>query len=67
MPLYLIHPRMPAQEVLAYDKVNHTLSGIRADGTGVFDPNFHIDIVKRCGYSLTAEVPPEFQEKRHDS
>lgn len=65
MPLYLIHPRMPAQEVLAYDRVNHTLTGRYANGYVLFDPNFHIDIVKRCGYSLTAEPPKDFQEKHH--
>ena len=48
-------------EVLAFDKVTHHLSFRRPDGTTGVDPNFHIDIVKRCGYSLTAEVPPEFQ------
>lgn len=58
--LYLVHPRMPAQEVLAYDKGAHVFVGRRADGTEITDPNFHIDTVKRCGYSLTAEVPPEF-------
>lgn len=63
--LYLTHPRMPAQKVLAYDKVTHTFTGVRADGTVITDPNFHIDIVKRCGYSLTAEPPKDFQEKRH--
>ena len=64
MPVYLIHPRMPAQEVLAYDKVAHTFTGRRADGTVIIDPNFHIDIVKRCGYSLTAELPEEFRHAK---
>ena len=51
-------------EVIAYDKATHHLSFRRPDGSTGVDPNFHIDIAKRCGYSLTAEVPPEFQEKR---
>jgi hypothetical protein len=59
--VYLVHPRMPALLVLAFDKAAHTFSGQRADGTLIYDPNFHIDIVKRCGYSLTAELPKEFQ------
>ena len=63
MPLYLIHPSMPPMEVLAFDKAAHTFSGRRPDGTVIVDPNFHIDIVKRCGYSLTAELPKEFQER----
>jgi len=56
---------MPAQEVLAYDKVNHTLAGRYANGYVLFDPNFHIDIVRRCGYSLTAEPSAEFRGAPH--
>jgi hypothetical protein len=47
-------------EVLSFDKATHRLEFRRADGTTGVDPNFHIDMVKRCGYILTAEVPPEF-------
>lgn len=62
---FLVHPCMPAQEALAYDAAAKSFTGRRADGTVIRDPNFHIDIAKRCGYSLTAEVPPDFQEKHH--
>lgn len=62
MPLYLTHPDRPPQQVVAYHKDTNVFVGKFADGRVLVDPNFHIDIVKRCGYSLTAEVPEEFQE-----
>lgn len=49
-------------EVLSFDKAAHRLEFRRPDGTPGVDPNFHIDIAKRCGYILTAEVPPEFRK-----
>lgn len=54
-------PYMEPREVLAYDKDAHRLEFRRPDGTLGVSTNFHIYMAKRCGYSLTAEVPPEFK------
>lgn len=62
---FLIHPKMPPVEVVAFDKDTHWLVARRPDGGEFIDPNFWIYMAKRCGYSLTAEVPLQFQEKRH--
>lgn len=64
MRLYLVHPKRPelCLEVVSFDKDTHVLVGRRSDGTLFTDPNFWIDIVKRCGYSLSQEKPPHFKE-----
>ena len=54
------HIQRRAFEVIAYDKAAHTITLRWPDGHDMVDNNFHIDIAKRVGYSLTAEVPPEF-------
>jgi hypothetical protein len=59
--LYLVHPKVPPLLVISFDKASHHFVGERKDGSRFVDPNFHIDIVKRCGYSLTVEIPKEFE------
>lgn len=58
MPLYLHNRWYPdhAYEVLSFDKAAHKAVLRGANGV-VTDPNFHIEVVRRC-YTLT-EVKPE--------
>jgi hypothetical protein len=64
--LFMVCPARPplvqrrAFEVIQYDRADNTIHLRQPDGRVMVDTNFHIDIAKRVGYSLTAEVPPEF-------
>lgn len=65
--MFLLRPAnafMKAQqpvEVLSYSAEAHVLHGRYPDGTLFTDTNFWITMAKRCGFTLTNEVPPEFR------
>lgn len=50
-----------AFEVVAFDKEAHRITLRWPDGHTTCDENFFINLAKRVGYALTAEVPPEFR------
>lgn len=64
--LFLVCPARPphiqrrAFEVHHFDKALHYIVLSWPNGSMFDDQNFHIDIAKRIGYSLTDEIPPEF-------
>lgn len=64
--MFLVCPARPglvkrtAFEVLGFDRAAHAIELRYPDGRTLADASFHIDMAKRVGYSLTAEVPPEF-------
>jgi len=64
--LFLVCPARPglikrmAWEVLSYDRAANRITLAYPDGRVIRDDPFYIDMAKRIGYSLTAEVPPEF-------
>lgn len=43
-------------EIVSYDRASHSVVLKRKDGTLLHDPNFHIEIAKRC-YHLTPNRP----------
>lgn len=65
--LFLVCPARPpviqrrAFEVLHFDRAAHYIALAWPNGAKFDDINFHVDMAKRCGYILTAEVPPEFR------
>lgn len=63
MALYLLNRWYPdhAYEVLSFDKTAHK-AVLRGVNGVVTDPNFHIDIVKRC-YTLSDTKPECLKEK----
>lgn len=53
--------RRMAWEVMHYDRPRNRITLKWPDGRILADDVFYIDMAKRVGYSLTAEIPPEFK------